>query len=146
MSLKLIVVGKLKNRNLAELCDEYAKRISRYGGIEITELKDGASPDAEGVKILDAVKNFKGAVYAMGEEGKAVSSKGLSKILEADLLRGGSAFIIGGAYGLSGAVKERADKILSMSEMTFTHEFARAILLEQLYRAKTISAGTGYHH
>ncbi len=146
MPLKLIVVGKLKNRNLAELCAEYAKRLSHHGGIEIVELKDALSPEAEGLKILDAVKNFKGAVYAMGEEGESISSRGLSKILEADLLRGGSAFIIGGAYGLSGAVKSRANKVLSMSAMTFTHEFARAILLEQLYRAKTISAGTGYHH
>ena len=67
-------------------------------------------------------------------------------MLEADLMNGSSAFVIGGPYGLSDRVKKRADKLISLSPMTFTHEFARAILIEQIYRAKTISANTGYHH
>ena len=63
-----------------------------------------------------------------------------------DELVGGSAFAIGSAYGLSDKVRARADVLMSMSPMTFTHEFARAVLLEQIYRAKTITAKTGYHH
>lgn len=82
----------------------------------------------------------------MSEEGRQFDSRGLSERLERDLLSGGSAFAVGGPYGLSDEVKHRADEIISMSKMTFTHEFARAILLEQIYRAKTISANIGYHH
>ena len=82
----------------------------------------------------------------MSEEGKLFSSREFSKKLEDDELVGGSAFVIGSAYGLSDKVRARADVLMSMSPMTFTHEFARAILLEQIYRAKTITAKTGYHH
>ncbi len=146
MSLRLIVVGKMKNKALAELVDDYAQRLKRYGGIEIRELGDAQSPDKEAEKILKAIENFKGTVYAMGEEGKNLSSREFAKMIEADTLRGGSAFIIGSAYGLSDAVKKRANSIISLSPMTFTHEFARAIILEQIYRAKNITANTGYHH
>ena len=69
-----------------------------------------------------------------------------SKMLERDAMRGGSAFVVGGAYGIAGSMKAAADAIVSLSPLTFTHEFARAILAEQLYRAKTITANTGYHH
>ena len=92
------------------------------------------------------MKNFRGRVYIMSEEGKSFSSRDFSKRLEDDELSGGSAFVIGSAYGLSAAAKNRADVLMSMSPMTFTHEFARAILVEQIYRAKTITAKTGYHH
>lgn len=143
--LKVIVVGKMKNRAMAELCADYICRLEKFCKIDLVEVKD-SDIQKEGEKILNALKTFKGKVYALGEEGKTNTSIGLSKILEKDLLSGGSAFIIGGAYGLSAEVKKCADAVLSLSEMTFTHEFARAILLEQLYRAKNISAKTGYHH
>lgn len=143
--IKLVAVGKMKNRSLSELCADYAKRISRYGSLDIFEIKD-SDPKCEGEKILDSLKNFKGRVYMMSEEGKTLSSVEFSKMLEADLMRGGSAFVIGGPYGLSAQAKSRADVLLSLSPMTFTHEFARLILLEQIYRAKNILANTGYHH
>ena len=127
MSLKIIAVGKIKRAELRTLCDEYSKRLSRYGGAEIIEIKDSDAETEAG-------------------EGKTATSREFSKMIESDLLRGGSAFVIGGPYGLSDKIKERADVLLSLSPMTFTHEFARAILLEQIYRAKTISANTGYHH
>ena len=143
--LKLIVVGKMKNKALAQLCDDYFSRIKRFDNFEIVELKD-TSIETEADKMLDALKNFKGKVYAMSEEGKTYTSVELSKMLEKDLMGGGSAFIIGSAYGLSNRIRERANQTISLSPMTFTHEFARAILAEQLYRAKTITANTGYHH
>lgn len=143
--VKLIVVGKMKNRELAALCADYFARLLRFGNFECVELKD-ANLEAEAGRISDALKGFKGRIYALCEEGKLKTSVELSKMLEADLLRGGSAFIIGSAYGLSPKIKERADVLLSLSPLTFTHEFARAILAEQLYRAKTITANTGYHH
>lgn len=144
--LKLVVVGKMKNKNLAELSADYAKRISKYDKLEIVEIKD-ADVQKEGEKILEVVKNSKLKIYAMAEEGKTATSVNLSKMLESDLQNSsGSLFIIGGAYGLSAEVKKHAATLLSLSPMTFTHEWARTILLEQLYRAKSISAGSGYHH
>ncbi len=144
--LRLVAVGRIKNRALAELASDYAARLKRYGGIEIRELGDGPGIEQEGEKILKALDNFRGSVYAMSEEGDGMDSRGFAKMLEADLIRGGSAFAIGSAYGLSKAVKDRADKIISLSPLTFTHEFARVALLEQIYRAKNISANTPYHH
>lgn len=143
--LKLVTVGKMKNRALAEICADFADRLKRFGGIEIIELKD-STVEKEGERIIEALKNFRGRVYIMSEEGKSFSSRDFSKRLEDDELSGGSAFVIGSAYGLSAAAKNRADVLMSMSPMTFTHEFERAILVEQIYRAKTITAKTGYHH
>jgi len=143
--LKLVAIGKLKSRPLAELCADYSDRLRRFGGIEIAELKD-SDLEKESEKIIENLKNFRGRVYVMGEEGKTFTSREFSKRLEADELSGGSAFVIGSAYGLSDAAKARADTLMSLSPMTFTHEFARAVLLEQIYRAKTITAKTGYHH
>lgn len=145
MSLKIIAVGKIKRAELRALCDEYLKRLSRYGGAEIIEIKD-SDAETEAGNMLGKLANFKGRIYALAEEGKTATSREFSKMIESDLLRGGSAFVIGGPYGLSDKIKEKADVLLSLSPMTFTHEFARAILLEQIYRAKTISANTGYHH
>lgn len=143
--LKLIVVGKIKNCSISALCADYEGRLRHFGGIDIVEIKD-SDPQREGGKIIEALKGFRGKFYAMSEEGRQFDSRGLSERLERDLLSGGSAFAVGGPYGLSDEVKHRADEIISMSKMTFTHEFARAILLEQIYRAKTISANIGYHH
>ncbi len=143
--LKLVAVGKIKNAALAEICADFSARLKRYGGIEIVELKDSTIP-REGERILEALKNFRGRVYVMSQEGKSFTSEEFSKKIEDDEMYGGSAFVVGSAFGLSEAVKTRADILMSMSEMTFTHEFARAILLEQIYRAKSISAKTGYHH
>ena len=143
--IKLIAVGKMKNKALAELCNDYFSRIKHFDNFEFVEIKD-STIETEADKMLDALKNFKGRVYAMSEEGKMQTSVALSKMLENDLLSGGSAFIIGSAYGLSDKIRQRAHATISLSPMTFTHEFARAILAEQLYRAKTITAKTGYHH
>ncbi len=143
--LKLVTVGKMKNRALAEICDDFAGRLDRFGGIETVELKD-SDIEREAEKMLESLRNFRGRVYVMSEEGKLFSSREFSKKLEDDELVGGSAFVIGSAYVLSDKVRARADVLMSMSPMTFTHEFARAILLEQIYRAKTITAKTGYHH
>ena len=136
----------MKNKPLEELANEYRKRLSKYDKLEIAELKD-AGVEKEGEKILEVLKGAKGKIYAMAEEGKTMSSEEFSETLEKDLMANGSSiFIIGGPYGLSKEVKEAAHCLFSLSKMTFTHEWARTILLEQLYRAKSISAGSGYHH
>jgi len=143
--IKLVVVGKMKNRALESLCADYLGRLSHFDRVEVSEIKD-SNPETEAAKMLEILKNFRGRIYAMGEEGKMYTSVEFSKMLERDAMRGGSAFVVGGAYGIAGSMKAAADAIVSLSPLTFTHEFARAILAEQLYRAKTITANTGYHH
>lgn len=143
--IKILSVGKMKNRALGELCRDYLSRLCRYDKAELIEIKD-SSVESEGRRMLEIISSSKLKVYVLSEEGKTLSSKALAKSMEADLLSGGSMFVIGSAYGLSSDVKASADFLLSLSPMTFTHEWARAILLEQLYRAKSISAGAAYHH
>ena len=72
--LKLITVGKMKNRALAEICADFTDRLKRFGGLEIVELKD-STPEKEGERIIESLKNFKGRVYVMSEEGRTFSSK-----------------------------------------------------------------------
>ena len=141
----LIAVGKMKNRPLAALYDDFSKRLKRQGHFELVELKDG-DVESEGARILDALaKRGDGRIYAMAEEGATRTSQELADELYS--LQGRPAvFIIGGAYGLSDAVKQRADVLLALSPFTFTHEIARMLLCEQLYRAVSIQTGSKYHH
>ena len=143
--IKIIAVGKMKNRELAALCAEYEKRIGKYDKLQIVELKD-ADMQKESLRILEVLSETKGKIYVLSEEGRCMASQKFSEILEADMQFGQSVFVIGGAYGLDDNVKKHANCLMSLSPMTFTHEWARAVLLEQLYRAKSISAGSGYHH
>jgi 23S rRNA (pseudouridine1915-N3)-methyltransferase len=141
----VIAIGKMKNRSLAALCDDFCKRLKRQGNFELIELKDG-DVESEGQRILDALsKRSDVRVYAMAEEGKTRSSQKLADELYA--LQGQQAvFIIGGAYGLSDSVKQRADELFALSPLTFTHEIARMLVCEQLYRAVSIQSGSKYHH
>ncbi len=144
--LKLITVGKLKEPSWRERAGEYAKRLRPYTALEMIELRD-ADAGREGERILKALEKERGHIFALAEEGRCGPSTALAQRLDS-LRTGGqdAVFLIGGAYGLSDAVKARADTLLSLSPMTFTHEMARVVLLEQLYRAFTILQGTGYHH
>jgi 23S rRNA (pseudouridine1915-N3)-methyltransferase len=141
----IIAVGKMKNRQLSALCEDFSKRLKRQGNFELIELKDG-EVESEGQRILEVLaKRSEARVYAMAEEGTTRSSQQLADELYA--LQGRPAiFIIGGAYGLSDAVKARADALLALSPFTFTHEIARMLLCEQLYRAVSIQTGSKYHH
>lgn len=141
----IIAIGKMKNRALADLSDDFSKRLKRSGNFELIELKDG-DVESEGQRILEALdKRRDSKVYAMAEEGKTRTSATLAK--ELFNLQGQQAiFIIGGAYGLSPTVKARADVLFALSPLTFTHEIARMLLCEQLYRAVSINSGSKYHH
>ncbi|MGC6424732.1 MAG: 23S rRNA (pseudouridine(1915)-N(3))-methyltransferase RlmH [Lentimonas sp.] len=141
----IITIGRMKNKTLAELCDDFSKRLRRSGNFELIELKDG-DVESEGQRILEAVDKRRDAkVYATAEEGKTRTSAMFAE--ELFNLQGQQAvFIIGGAYGLSDAVKQRADVLFSLSPLTFTHEIARMLLCEQLYRAVSINSGSKYHH
>ena len=141
----VIAIGKMKNRPLAMLCDDFSQRLKRQGNFELIELKDG-DVESEGLRILEALaKRSDVRIYAMAEEGTTRTSQRLSDELYA--LQGRHAiFILGGAYGLSDTVKARADVLFSLSPLTFTHEIARMLVYEQLYRAVAIQTGSKYHH
>ena len=158
MNVTVIAMGRLKESYLTDACGEYLKRLSAFGKAEVIELNPvklpdepsekqiAAALDAEADKILEKVP--KGAfLCAMCVEGKQQSSERLAKTLETAATGGcGSAvFVIGSSYGLSDRVKQAAALRLSMSEMTFPHQLARVMLLEQIYRAFTITAGKKYH-
>lgn len=158
LTIDIICIGKLKEQYLRGAADEYNKRLTAFCKVNIIELSEYALPDnpskseiekglkKEGEQILSKIKND-AFVYAMCIEGKQCSSVALSNEIDDIALSGKSniAFIIGGSFGLSDDVKSRADKRLSMSEMTFPHQLARVMLLEQIYRAFQISTGGKYH-
>jgi 23S rRNA (pseudouridine1915-N3)-methyltransferase len=141
----VIAIGKMKNRSLAMLCYDFSQRLKRQGNFELLELKDG-DVESEGLRILEALaKRSDARIYAMAEEGMTRTSQRLADELYA--LQGRPAiFILGGAYGLSDTVKARADALFSLSPLTFTHEIARMLVYEQLYRAVAIQTGSKYHH
>lgn len=148
--VRLICVGRLKERFYQDACAEYVKRLGAYCRLEICELPEEAGrPDGlrrEGARILDNIApgSF---VVALCIEGESMSSEQLAGRLSALQTRGVSrlSFIIGSSEGLDPGVKARADLRLSMSPMTFPHHLARVMVLEQLYRALSIAAGGKYH-
>lgn len=158
VTVNVICIGKLKEKYLRDACSEYVKRLGAFCKINIIEIEPSPLPDrpsegqienallAEGKKILSKIP-AQSYTYAMCIEGKERSSEALSRETAALPVRGISSvnFIIGGSYGLSDAVKSAADDRLSMSPMTFPHQLARVMLLEQIYRAFQISSGGKYH-
>ena len=159
MSTAILCVGKMKEKPYRQMADEYLKRLGRYGKYEEIEIPDlpepasGSSPALEeqlkakeGEAILAKIRPGD-RVIALTIGGKRRSSEELAKHLE-ELKTGGVsrlAFVIGGSLGLGGNVLARADEEMSMSPMTFPHQLARVMLLEQLYRAEKIGAGERYH-
>ena len=143
MLIKVIAVGKIKDRGLQSKIDELAKWISAYAKLEIVELRDG-SVEKEGAAILKALGKDKAFVFVLSEEGREFTSRKFS--LELTDINRKMVFIIGGPFGLASEVKQRADCLFSLSQMTFTHEMARLFLLEQIYRAIDIARGGKYHN
>ena len=139
LRVSVICQGRLKEKYYAAACEEYIKRLGAYCQPEIIEL-------AEDGDISPRIP--KGAyVIAMCIEGEKTDSPGLAERLSRCALEGKSrvCFLIGGSEGLSTEVKNAANWKLSMSDMTFPHHLARVMVLEQIYRALTINAGTKYH-
>lgn len=141
--VRLVCVGKLKEEFWRSACAEYQKRLSRFCKLEIKELCERAGPKEEAAELLSSCK---GRVFALAIEGKACGSEEFAKKI-GTLADAGQemTFVIGSSLGLDGAVKQRADELLSFSQMTFPHQLMRVILLEQIYRAFTILAGSPYH-
>lgn len=156
-TIQILALGKCKEGYLREACREYEKRLSRYCRLQITELEPAALSQNPSEKEIAAalgkegeelLKRAKGYCIAMCIEGKQLTSPGLAEKLEQAAQGGDSGavtFLIGSSYGLAPAVKQRAQLRLSMSAMTFPHQLARVMLLEQIYRGYQILAGTKYH-
>jgi len=155
MRIELIFPGKTRKAYLTQGIDDFRKRLKRYAEVELRSTREkrlsGSEPEekykeAEGAALLAKVSS-PSVMVALDRTGRQVSSEELARRLTHWEDHGCRclSFVIGGPLGLAPAVLDKADMVLSLSEMTFTHEMVRLLLLEQIYRAYTIKAGTGYH-
>lgn len=156
MNIKLIVIGKLKEDYLRSACAEYIKRLSRYCTLEVHELDECRLGDDPSEKEIASalereaeriMKYAKGMIIPMCIEGKQLTSPELSQTMTDAGVNGFSTvtFIIGSSFGLAPSIKALGSLKLSMSKMTFPHQLARVMLLEQIYRAFSIAEGSKYH-
>lgn len=150
--LTVVAVGRIKNSLIRGLEEEYIKRVERYASLKLIEVSDSRQKNSErktweeGEILLKEVgrKDF---LIILDEQGLTFSSHDLAKNLQDIKNRGLKIlFMVGGAYGLSAAVKQRGNLCLSLSTLTWPHELARVLLLEQILRAHTILKGEKYHH
>ena len=155
MKIKIIALGKIKEKYLKSGIDEFLKRLTPYASVSVVELntieiKDENLKDKilldEGEKILSNIKPLD-FVITLEIEGQQFSSEDFAQKIK-DLTNNGTqeiVFVIGSSCGIGKNVSTRADLKMSMSKMTFLHEFARLILIEQIYRAFKINKGEKYH-
>lgn len=158
MNIKVITVGKLKEKYLKAGIAEYAKRLSKFCKFEMIEVADEKAPeslsdteminvkDKEGERILNKIKD-KEHVIVLAIHGKERASEAFAKEI-ADLGTYGKSditFVIGGSLGTSAAVNQRANDALSFGKLTLPHQLMRLVLTEQIYRAFMINAGSPYH-
>ena len=158
MEIRIITVGKIKEKYLNDGIAEYAKRLSRYCKLNFIQVPDEKTPDkasdgvnrqikeTEGNRLLSHIRE-QDYVIALAIEGKMLDSVELSDLIAKLGVQGKSsiAFVIGGSLGLSDAVLKRADYKLSFSRMTFPHQLMQMILLEQIYRGYRIMNHEPYH-
>ena len=156
MTIKLIVIGKLKEDYLRDACAEYIKRLGRYCTFELHELDECRLGDQPSDKEIAAalrkegeqIKRYaSGLIVPMCIEGRQLSSPELAERISEAGVGGQSTvtFIIGSSFGLDPEIKAMGGLKLSMSKMTFPHQLARVMLLEQIYRAFQINTGGKYH-
>jgi len=148
--IRILWVGKTRDAAAAGWIDEYRRRLARFCPIEIVEVRDaagkGAARSSREGKTLAAKIEKRGLTVALDESGREMSSEELARWLGKTLeSRGEITFLLGGPDGLGDGLAGTAGLTLSLSRLTFTHEMARVLLLEQLYRAFTILEGTPYH-
>ena len=158
MKIKIVTVGKLKEKYLKDGIAEYTKRLGRFTKLELIELPDEKTPDRasdlenqqilekEGNRILAKVGDRE-YVIALAIEGQQFPSEKFSQTLEEVTVRGYSeiTFVIGGSLGLSSAVKKRANLLMSFGKLTLPHQLMKLVLIEQIYRAFMIQQGSPYH-
>lgn len=156
MEIELLTVGKTTIRFVIDGIEEYTRRLKHYIPYTIRTIPDikntskmdqAKQKEEEGKKILEAVSNSD-YVVLLDERGKQYGSVEFSAFIEKQIVAGRRKviFVVGGPYGFSKAVYDRADSLLSLSKMTFNHEMVRLFFTEQIYRAMTIMRGEPYHH
>jgi len=141
--IRILAVGRVKDKRLAALADGFLQRLHPMAAAEVIELKD-SQPEREGRDMVAKLGSAGGhqLVIALDEHGEDITSQGLADILGA---QGNIVFLVGGADGLGATVRQRADRTLRLSSLTLTHEMARVLLLEQIYRGLSILRGKPYH-
>ena len=158
MKIRILAVGKLKEKYLLQGVAEYEKRLSPFASVELIETREERMPESpseaekedalkkEGANLLRLVPE-KSFLIVLDVRGELLSSEALAEKIAALALQGKSdlTFLIGGAFGISAAVRKRADLRLSFSPMTFTHQMVRLLLYEQVYRTFKINRGEKYH-
>lgn len=149
----LLCVGSLKFPWAREGCRDYSGRIAHSVHFDMVEVPAGKQTDPakqrdeESQRLLAALEKREGDVWVLDERGKALTSPVFAASLSAARDTGRAViFVLGGAYGLTDAVRKRANRVLKLSDMTLPHELCRLLFLEQLYRALEIGKGSGYHH
>lgn len=158
MEIKILTVGKIKEKYLNDGIAEYAKRLSRYCKLTFCQVADEKTPDKASDALNEQIKETEGErlmkhirdtdyVIALAIDGKMLDSVELSRLVERLGIEGKStiAFVIGGSLGLCDKVLKRADYKLSFSKMTFPHQLMQMILLEQVYRGYRIMNNEPYH-
>jgi 23S rRNA (pseudouridine1915-N3)-methyltransferase len=140
VKIQIVAVGKMRDKHMAALCDDYVQRARRHVPVEVVEVED----DAALARRLPA----RAEIIALEPGGDSWTTEQLAKHLEDRMVHGAQtiAFLIGGALGLPAEVVKRASRRLSLSNLTLPHRLARVLLCEQLYRAMTIIRGEPYHH
>ena len=157
MTVRIVCVGKLKERYFEDACAEFQKRLSRFCSLEIVEVADEKAPESlhpkdedlvrekEGKRILKAI-GPKDYVVALAIDGKQMTSEQFAAYLaEKEAEARPLTFVIGGSLGLGEKILERADERLKLSDLTFLHQMTRLILLEQIYRSFKILNHETYH-
>ncbi|NME19957.1 23S rRNA (pseudouridine(1915)-N(3))-methyltransferase RlmH [Lactobacillus johnsonii] len=158
MNIKIVCVGKLKEKYFKDGIAEYVKRMSRFAKVKIVQVPDEKAPEKlspaemeqvkeiEGKRILDKIKE-KEYVYVTAIKGKERTSEAFAKELSNLTTYGHSdiTFVIGGSLGTSDAVNKRADDLISFGKFTMPHQLMRLVLIEQIYRAFMINSGSPYH-
>ncbi|SHE85872.1 23S rRNA (pseudouridine1915-N3)-methyltransferase [Seinonella peptonophila] len=153
MRIRLITVGKLKEKYLRQACQEYLKRLQSYAKVDVVELTEASPALSTEQQVTDEEKRMLAAispdshVIALAISGEMMSSPQLAEYLQQQTTYGQSHFtcLVGGSYGLSSQVLKHANLQLSFSRLTFPHQLFRVMLLEQLYRSCKINRGEQYH-
>lgn len=150
--IKIVCVGKVKDKNLAALISEYAEKINHYHKLEIVEVKDEAIKDneqavldKEAESVLSKIRDDE-YVILIDLHGKSIDSIGLANKLDRLFISNPRiTFVIGGSLGLSDKLRKRANEKLKLSDLTFLHQMTRLIILEQIYRCFKILNNETYH-
>ena len=158
MNVKILCVGKIKEKFYRDAADEYLKRLSKYASVTVVEVADEKTSENASDTEIDIVKEKEGErllkhinerdfVIALAILGKQMDSVAFSKYIEDLGISGKSTidFVIGGSLGLSDAILKRSDFQISFSKMTFPHQLMRVVLLEQIYRGMRIMKNEPYH-